>query len=95
MNLLVLTYGFAEKLKIKIKKIEKKDKKRIEILYKKIKQIINSNEKEINHFKNLKYGLNDLKRVHIDKRFVLTFQYFKKEKFIKFIDFEHHDKIYV
>lgn len=94
MNFLVLNYGFAEKLRVKIKKLEKKDKKRIEILYKKIKQIINYKEEDIEHFKNLRHELSNLKRVHIDSSFVLTFEYFKKEKFIKFIDFDHHDKIY-
>ena len=89
-----LDYDFSDKLKGIIEKLGRKDKKRVEIIYKKVKQIINSDEITIEHFKNLGYGLSDRKRVHIDKSFVLTFAYDKKRKFILFLDFDHHDNIY-
>jgi len=87
-------YDFTDKLKAKVLKLKKKDGKRTEILHKKVKQIINSDETEIEHFKNLKRGLSDRKRVHIDKSFVLTFKFDRGKKFILFLDFDHHDNIY-
>jgi mRNA-degrading endonuclease RelE of RelBE toxin-antitoxin system len=94
VKILVYRFDFEKKLKNKIKKIKKKDPKKIKILEKKIKEIINSDSKEIEHYKNLRYNQKYKKRVHIDKHFVLTFQYFKKEKFILFVDFKYHKKIY-
>ena len=87
-------YGFTDKLKGIIQKLRKKSPRRTEIIYKKVKQIINSDEITIEHYKNLKHGLKDQKRVHIDKSFVLTFKYFKEKKYILFQDFDHHDNIY-
>lgn len=46
------------------------------------------------HFKNLRKPMNHLKRVHIQKSFVLIFKYLKKEDEIKFMDFDHHNSIY-
>jgi len=87
-------YDFTPELKSIIEKLRKKDPKRTEIIYKKINQIIDSNETTIEHYKNLKNNLKDQKRVHIDKSFVLTFKYFKEKNFILFMDFDHHDNIY-
>lgn len=87
-------YDVSDELKFKIKKLIKKDKKRVEILYKKIKQIINCDEDSINHYKNLKHNLKYFKRVHIDKSFVLTFKVDINKKFILFVDFDHHDRVY-
>jgi mRNA-degrading endonuclease RelE of RelBE toxin-antitoxin system len=87
-------YELSDNLKRKIKKLLKKDKKRAEILYKKIKQIINSNEETIQRYKNLRHDLSDRKRVKINSSFVLTFKYDKNKKFILFLEFEHHDDAY-
>ena len=87
-------YNFNDKLKSIILKLRKKDPKKAEIIHKKVKQIINSDEFTIEHYKNLRYGFKDTKRVHIDKSFVLTFKYDKEKKFILFLDFDHHDNIY-
>lgn len=89
-----LDYDFSEKLKGIIESLRRKDPVRADILYKKVKQIVNSDEETIEHFKNLRYDLKDQKRVHIDKSFVLTFKYDKAKKFILFLDFDHHDNIY-
>lgn len=87
-------FDLTDLLKTKIQKILKKDKKKVEIINKKIKEIINSDENSIDHYKNLKYGLREYKRVHIDKHFVLTFKVNKKNNFILFVDFDHHDRVY-
>ena len=87
-------YDLSDKLKLIILKLVKKDKQRVEIINKKIKEIVNSDEEKIEHYKNLRHDLNDLKRVHIDKSFVLTFKVDMANNFILFYDFDHHDKIY-
>lgn len=88
------SFDYSEKLKKIIERLKNRDAKRAEILYNKINQIINSDEQTIEHYKNLRHGWSDKKRVHIDKSFVLTFQYNKKTKFLLFLDFDHHDNIY-
>ncbi len=87
-------YEFSEELKEIIKKLNKKDKKRSLIIAKKTQEIINNDEKSIDRYKNLRNPLQHLKRVHIDRHFVLTFKVDKEKNFILFIDFEHHDNIY-
>jgi len=87
-------FDLTEKLKFKIQKLIKKDKKKTDILYKKIKQIISCDSDSINHYKNLRNELKEFKRVHIDNSFVLTFKVDTKNNFILFTDFDHHDKIY-
>ncbi|NCN98943.1 addiction module toxin RelE [Candidatus Pacearchaeota archaeon CG10_big_fil_rev_8_21_14_0_10_35_219] len=87
-------YAFSDKLKLKISKIVKKDKKIAETIYKKIKQIVNSDEESINRYKNLRYDLKDYKRAHIEKSFVLTFKVDIPKNFILFWDFDHHDNVY-
>ena len=89
-----LTHDFSEELKAKLAKIFKQDKRRYDIIMNKIEQICTSDEFTIEHYKNLRYGMSDKKRVHIDKSFVLTFKYNKEKKFILFLDFDHHDNIY-
>ena len=90
----MFNFDLTDELKLKVRKLIKKDKTKAEIINKKIKEIINNNEESIQKYKNLKYELKDLKRVHIDKHFVLTFKIYKENNFILFIDFDHHDKIY-
>ena len=86
-------FDIEEKLHKILEKLSKKDSKRYEIIWKKINEIINS--ENIEHYKNLKYPLNNFKRVHIDKSFVLVFKYDKINDKLIFYDFDHHDKIYL
>lgn len=87
-------FNLTDELRSIIEKLAKKDKKRAEIINKKIKQIINSDNVSINHYKNLKYDLKEFKSVHIDSSFVLVFKADIQKNFILFVDFDHHDKIY-
>jgi YafQ family addiction module toxin component len=87
-------FDLTDELKFKIAKLCKRDPKKVEIINKKIKEIINSSSESINHYKNLKYDLKEFKRVHIDNSFVLTFKVNLKNNFILFADFDHHDRIY-
>ena len=90
----MFNFNLTDELKSIIEKLAKKDKKRVEIINKKIKQIVNSDSIFIEHYKNLRYDLKDFKRVHIDTSFVLVFKVDIKNNFVLFVDFDHHDKIY-
>ncbi|MEK6856264.1 MAG: addiction module toxin RelE [Nanoarchaeota archaeon] len=87
-------YIFSESLEFKIKKLVKKDRKKADIIYKKVKEIINNDFETIKRYKNLRHELSDFKRVHIDRSFVLTFKVDIANNFILFWDFDHHDNIY-
>lgn len=87
-------FDLSDELKVIIKKLARKDKKKVEIINKKIREIIQNDAISINRYKNLKYSLKDRKRVNINKHFVLTFKVDIEKKFILFLDFDHHDKIY-
>jgi YafQ family addiction module toxin component len=91
---MTFTFDLSDELRQVLKKLKKKDPERSKIIYKKIKQIIESDENSVEHYKNLRYDLSEYKRVHICKSFVLIFKVFKKEKHILFDRFDHHDRIY-
>ena len=90
----MFSFDLSDKLKLKISKLSTKDKKKVEIINKKIKEIINNDSETIKRYKNLRGDLSDLKRVRIDKSFVLTFKVDISTNFILFYDFDHHDRIY-
>ena len=85
-------FFIEERLKKILNKLFKKDRKRYEIVMKKIDEVISSENPH--HYKTLKHDLKEFKRVHIDSHFVLLFKVDAENKLIKFIDFDHHDKIY-
>ncbi|MEK6841270.1 MAG: type II toxin-antitoxin system RelE/ParE family toxin, partial [Nanoarchaeota archaeon] len=72
-------------------KLEKRDKVLYSQVKKKVDEVVKS--LDIEHYKNLRHDLKDYKRVHIGS-FVLIFKYDKKNDFVYFTDFDHHDRIY-
>ncbi len=87
-------FDLSDELKVIIKKLQNKDKSRVIILNKKIKEIIKNDSESIDRYKNLKYALSEYKRVHIDKSFVLIFKVDKEKNHILFVKLKHHDQIY-
>jgi YafQ family addiction module toxin component len=87
-------FDISNELKLLIRKLSKKDKAKVLILNKKIKEIINNNNKSIDRYKNCRYDLKDYKRVHIDKSFVLLFKVNKENNIIFFWRLKHHDDAY-
>ena len=87
---------FMYSLKIKpdldktLKKLAKKNKKQVEIILRKVDEILENPHR----YKNLRAPLNDWKRVHVDKHFVLTFSIDEESKSVTLEDYEHHDNIY-
>ena len=74
----------------KLQKIIKKlSKHKADILEKKMIRIAHNPS----HYKNLRYGFKQYKRVHIGHH-VLIFIMDEKKKVVYFEDFQHHDEIY-
>jgi len=90
----MFSFDLSDELKVKIRKLVKKDKKVAEAINKKIKEIINNDVKSIDRYKNLRYEMKQYKRVHMYSSFVLTFKVDKESNYILFEDFDHHDKVY-
>ena len=90
MNLKMREFLIEEKLKRKLKKLCKKDKPLYNVIIKKIKEILIC--KDLNHYKNLKNPLQEFKRVHIKKSFVLLFKI--KQNKIVFYSLNHHNSVY-
>ena len=87
-----MNYEIKPDLEKILKKLKKKDPETYNAITNKIGEIANSFD--INHYKNLRYDLKNLKRVHIRKSFVLVFEYDQSQDKIIFMDYDHHDKIY-
>jgi YafQ family addiction module toxin component len=79
-----------EELMKKLDKLNKKNKKQVEIILKKAEEIL----KDPYRYKNLRAPLNMWKRVHIDKHFVLCFSVDEENKRVTLEDYDHHDNIY-
>jgi len=71
-------------------KLAKKNPKQLEIIDKKIEEIRQNPQR----YKNLRKPLQHLKRIHIDKSFVMVFSVDESTKTVIVEDYDHHDKIY-
>ena len=74
----------------KFLKISKKNRGLLEIISKKVKQILENPY----HFKPLRGSMHGERRVHIDGSFVLTYEVDEQRKVVKLLDFDLHDKVY-
>ena len=71
-------------------KLAKRNPKQLLIIENKIKEIRQNPQ----HYKNLRKPFQHLKRVHIDKSFVLVFSVDENRKHVIIEDFGHHDNVY-
>lgn len=71
-------------------KMGKRERRQLEIIYKKVKEILQNPK----HYKNLRSPLEDWKRIHVDKHFVLAFSVNENTKTVTLEDYDHHDNIY-
>lgn len=78
------------KTKKKIIKAIKKDNKKGIAIGKQLIKISNNPY----HFKPLRNEMKNIRRVHIKKSFVLTYEVDEKDKTITILDFAHHDVVY-
>ncbi|OPY20230.1 MAG: hypothetical protein A4E24_01153 [Methanomethylovorans sp. PtaU1.Bin093] len=79
-----------EELDSKFEKLAKKNKKQLEIISTKVSEILENPHR----YKNLRAPMNHLKRVHIDKHFVLVFSIDEDSQAVILEDYDHHDNIY-
>ena len=82
--------GIESNLKKKLGKLFKKNRKRYEIVMKKMEEILQNPH----HYKPLSHDMKHLRRVHIDSSFVLIFYIDENNEIVFFTDIDHHDKIY-
>jgi YafQ family addiction module toxin component len=82
--------SFKAELDKTFAKLSKKNPKQLEIIFKKISEISFNPHR----YKHLRSPKQHLKRVHIDKHFVLIFSINETEKTIVLEDYDHHDNIY-
>ena len=73
-----------------LKKLAKKNRVQVEIILNKVEEILINPHR----YKNLRTPLNDWKRVHVDKHFVLLFSVDEESKSVTLEDYDHHDNIY-
>jgi YafQ family addiction module toxin component len=84
------TLDISDQLDKQFAKLQKKDRKQLEIIDKKVQEILQNPY----HFKPLRGDMHGARRVHIGKSFVLIFEIDEKQKIIRLLDFNHHDVIY-
>ena len=84
------SYELRKSVEKEFFKLAKKNPKQLLIIEKKIDEI----RQKPQHYKNLRKPLQHLKRVHIDKSFVLVFSVDEDRKHIIIEDYDHHDNIY-
>ena len=71
-------------------KLRKKNPKQMEIIYKKLEQILENPYK----FKPLRSDMHGTREVHIDKHFVLVYSIDKERSVVIIEDYDHHDAIF-
>lgn len=71
-------------------KIKKKDKRRLDIISRKVDKILGNPYQ----FKPLKAPMQHLRRVHVDKSFVIIYTIEEPRKTVIIEDYDHHDNIY-
>jgi len=84
------TLEISEHLDKIFSKLSKKDRKQLDIIKKKIDEIL----QQPHHYKPLKGDMYGTRRVHIYKSFVLTYEIKETEKIVRLLDYDHHDNIY-
>ena len=87
MNYDIVVSEVADK---KFAKIAKKNHKQMNIISKKVQQIV----KNPHNFKPLRGDMHGARRVHIDSSFVLIYEVDEINKLIRILDYGHHDGIY-
>ena len=71
-------------------KLAAKNREQLERIHNKIEEI----RRDPHRYKNLRSPLQHLKRVHIDKSYVLVFSVDDYNKLVIIEDYDHHDRIY-
>ncbi len=79
-----------EGLDKKFKKINKKDKTMIELIDRKVRDILDDPYR----FKPLRKPLQNKRRVHVGGSFVLIYDINEEDRVVTLLEFDHHDNIW-
>jgi mRNA interferase RelE/StbE/toxin YoeB len=79
------------KLAGKFKKLERKDKKQLDEINRKVEQILENPH----HFEHVEEVKHNLHRVHIDNSFVLIYSVDDDKNLVTLHEYDHHDRVYV
>jgi YafQ family addiction module toxin component len=79
-----------EVLKARLKKLSKKNRPLYDAVLAKAKEILENPM----HYKPLRHDLKGLRRVHLEKSFVLVFEVDEENRAVTLVDLQHHDDIY-
>ena len=90
----MFSFELHPNLEKKVFILSRKNKILIEIFRKKVEEVIIKDELTIDLYKNLKFPMNEFKRIHLTDNFILLFKVSKKEKHIMFFDIKHRDDAY-
>ncbi len=82
--------AIKENLDRKFKKLKKKDREMLVLIDRKVQEILDNPYR----FKPLRKPLQNKRRVHIGRSFVLIYEVNEDEKIVTLLDFDHHDNIY-
>jgi YafQ family addiction module toxin component len=82
--------AIKESLDKKFKKLQKKDKKLLVLIERKVQEILTDPFR----FKPLTKPLQNKRRVHIGGSFVLIYEINEKAGLVTLVDFDHHDNVY-
>lgn len=83
--------GFPKSTEKTLRKLKNKNPAAFEAVLSKIEEI----QRDPHRYKNLKRPLQHLKRVHVDKSFVIIFSVDEVNKKVIIVKYAHHDKIYM
>lgn len=84
----------SDKLRDTLVKLSTRDKTLAIAVNKKIRQVCSCDAELIGHYKNLKYGISEFRRVHVGKSFVLLFKVDFERKLVLFTKLDHRDNVY-
>jgi YafQ family addiction module toxin component len=86
----VYKLAIKESLDKKFKKLRKKDREMLQLIDKKVQDILDNPHR----FKPLRKPLQNNRRVHIAGSFVLVYEIDDEENLVTLLDFDHHDNVY-
>lgn len=87
---MVYNLEIREHLHKVFKKLSKKDRRKLEIINKKVKEILDKPY----HYKPLSAPLQNKRRVHINKSFVLIYSVDERKGCVILEEYAHHDEVY-
>ncbi len=88
-----MNYEIKPELEKILAKLKRKDPASFRAVLAKIREIVDSQNPD--HYKSLQYSMKNKKRVHVIRPYVLVFKIDHKLDMISFLDYDHHDKIYL